>query len=210
MLLFDEIEKAHPDVFNIMLQLLDDGILTDSKGNKVNFKNTIVIFTSNIGSQDILELNGSSEPDDQALMKKRVRDAMRDYFKPEFLNRIDEDVIFNSLDRQNLRGIVRIETRRLEQRLTDRQMKLQLSDAALDFLAEVGFDPVYGARPLKRTIQRELETVIAQGILKGDYSDGDTVFVDVANERISIRRGEAIGRPVFPSSGQTPMTNAFD
>lgn len=209
-LLFDEIEKAHPDVFNIMLQLLDDGILTDSKGNKVNFKNTIVIFTSNIGSQDILELNGSSEPGDQEIMKKRVRDAMRDYFKPEFLNRIDEDVIFNSLDRQNLRGIVRIETRRLEQRLTDRQMKLQMSDAALDFLAEVGFDPVYGARPLKRTIQRELETVIAQGILKGEYSDGDTVIVDVVNERIAIRKGEATGRPVFPSAEETPMTNAFD
>jgi ATP-dependent Clp protease ATP-binding subunit ClpB len=188
-ILFDEIEKAHPDVFNVMLQLLDDGRLTDSKGTTVNFRNTICIFTSNIGSQDILDLNGSSEVGDQAIMKQRVFDAMKNHFKPEFLNRIDEQVIFNSLDKNNLRGIVKLETKRLQRRLEDRQIKLVLSEEALDFLAEVGFDPVYGARPLKRTIQRELETVIAHDILNGDFFDGDTIVVGVENERISVRRG---------------------
>jgi len=187
--LFDEIEKAHPDVFNIMLQMLDDGRLTDSKGNTVNFRNTICIFTSNIGSKDILELDGSSEIGDQELMKQRVTDAMKAHFRPEFLNRIDEHVIFNSLTKDNLRGIVKLETRRLEGRLADRMIKLDLSDAALDFLADVGFDPVYGARPLKRTIQRELETVIAQGILSGQFNDGDTISVGVENERIKISNG---------------------
>jgi ATP-dependent Clp protease ATP-binding subunit ClpB len=191
-LLFDEIEKAHPDVFNVMLQLLDDGRLTDSKGNTVNFRNTICIFTSNIGSQDILDLNGSDDIADQEEMKRRVSNAMKDYFKPEFLNRIDEHVIFNSLNKDNLRSIVKLETRRLEKRLADRAIKLNLSEEALDFLADVGFDPVYGARPLKRTIQRELETVIAQGILKGDFFDGDTIEVTVENERISIRKGVSL------------------
>jgi ATP-dependent Clp protease ATP-binding subunit ClpB len=188
-ILFDEVEKAHPDVFNVMLQLLDDGRLTDSKGNTVNFRNTICIFTSNIGSQDILDLNGSSEIGDQIIMKQRVMDAMKNHFKPEFLNRIDEQVIFNSLDKANLRGIVKLETKRLQRRLEDRQINLIVNDEALDFLADVGFDPVYGARPLKRTIQRELETVIAHDILAGDFFDGDTIVVGVANERISVRKG---------------------
>ena len=187
-ILFDEVEKAHPDVFNVMLQLLDDGRLTDSKGTTVNFRNTICIFTSNIGSQDILDLNGSSEIGDQIIMKQRVMDAMKNHFKPEFLNRIDEQVIFNSLDKTNLRGIVKLETRRLQRRLEDRQINLIVKDEALDFLADVGFDPVYGARPLKRTIQRELETVIAHDILAGDFADGDTIVVGVANERISVRK----------------------
>jgi ATP-dependent Clp protease ATP-binding subunit ClpB len=188
-ILFDEVEKAHPDVFNVMLQLLDDGRLTDSKGNTVNFRNTICIFTSNIGSQDILDLNGSSEAGDQIIMKQRVMEAMKNHFKPEFLNRIDEQVIFNSLDKANLRGIVKLETKRLQRRLEDRQISLVVTDEALDFLADVGFDPVYGARPLKRTIQRELETVIAHDILAGDFFDGDTIVVGVANERISVQKG---------------------
>lgn len=187
-ILFDEVEKAHPDVFNVMLQMLDDGRLTDSKGNTVNFRNTICIFTSNIGSQDILDLNGSSELGDQEIMKQRVLSAMKDHFKPEFLNRIDEQVIFNSLNKQNLRNIVKLETKRLERRLDDRQIKLHLSEEALDFLSDVGFDPVYGARPLKRTIQRELETVIARSILSGELSDGDSIMVDVKNERISVTK----------------------
>ena len=199
--LFDEIEKAHPDVFNVMLQLLDDGRLTDSKGTTVNFRNTICIFTSNIGSQDILDLNGSSEIGDQEIMKQRVTNAMRNHFKPEFLNRIDEQVIFNSLTKKNLRGIVKLETRRLEGRLAERQIKLELTEDALDFLAEVGFDPVYGARPLKRTIQRELETVIAQGILSGDFYDGDTITVGVEMERIKVSKGipVASSRPLQES-----------
>lgn len=187
-ILFDEMEKAHPDVFNVMLQLLDDGQVTDSKGTKVNFKNCIVIFTSNIGSQDIIDLGGADG--DQALMKQRVMDAMKAHFRPEFLNRIDDNVIFNSLSKQNLRGIVILEVKRLESRLAEKSMNMIVSDEALDFLAEVGFDPVYGARPLKRTIQKELENNIALGILSGEYADGDTIKVEVMNERISIRKAE--------------------
>ena len=193
-LLFDEMEKAHPDVFNVMLQLLDDGRLTDSKGHVVNFRNTICIFTSNVGSQDILDLNGSSEAGDQEIMRQRVTQAMKDRFKPEFLNRIDEYVIFNSLNKQDLRQIVQLETKRLEKRLEERQIHLAVKDAAFDFLADVGFDPVYGARPLKRTIQRELETVVARGILSGLFGDGDTVVVDVVNERLDIQRAVG-GKP---------------
>lgn len=184
-LLFDEMEKAHPDVFNVMLQMLDDGRLTDSKGNAVNFRNTICIFTSNIGSQDILDITGDSA-EAKAEMRSRVTSAMRDHFRPEFLNRIDEYVIFNSLGKPELREIVKLEVKRLEKRLADKRITLQISDPALDYLADVGFDPVYGARPLKRTIQRELETVIARGILAGSYGDGDTIIVDMANERLAV------------------------
>ncbi|KAL7533569.1 hypothetical protein ACHAXR_005314, partial [Thalassiosira sp. AJA248-18] len=187
-LLFDEMEKAHPDVFNVMLQMLDDGQVTDSKGTKVSFKNCIIIFTSNIGSKDIIDLGGADG--DQALMKERVTSAMRDNFRPEFLNRIDENVIFNSLSKDNLRGIVILEAKRLESRLAEKDMKMVVSEEALDFLAEVGFDAVYGARPLKRTIQKELENNIALGILSGEYEDGDTIMVGLMNERIHIRRAE--------------------
>lgn len=191
-------EKAHPDVFNIMLQLLDDGRLTDSKGVTVNFRNTIVIFTSNVGSQDILDLNGASDPGSQAMIKERVTAAMQEKFKPEFLNRIDEYVVFNSLSKKDLRGIVVIEAKRLENRLAERQMKLNLSEASLDYLADIGFDPVYGARPLKRTIQRELETNVARGILSGEYTDGDIVNVDVMGGKLSITKGM-----------QAPATNGY-
>jgi ATP-dependent Clp protease ATP-binding subunit ClpB len=187
-LLFDEIEKAHPDVFNVMLQLLDDGRLTDAKGTTVNFRNTICIFTSNIGSSDILDLAGSVEVGDQEIMKQRVNSAMESHFKPEFLNRIDESIIFNSLSKKDLRKIVKIETKRLEKRLDERQIKLAMSDASLDYLADVGFDPVYGARPLKRAIQRELETIVARGILSGEFSDGDTVVADMIDGRIGVTR----------------------
>jgi ATP-dependent Clp protease ATP-binding subunit ClpB len=171
-----------------MLQMLDDGRVTDSKGNVVNFRNCIIIYTSNIGSKDILDLQGSSNPADQIIMQERVTAAMKDYFKPEFLNRIDEYVIFNSLSKKDLRQIVKLEATRLEKRLSDRQITMEMSEAALDYLANVGFDPVYGARPLKRTIQRELETTVAQGILRGEYFDGDTIMVDMENEKIVIRR----------------------
>eukprot|EP00581_Thalassiosira_minuscula_P008541 CAMPEP_0183703314 /NCGR_PEP_ID=MMETSP0737-20130205/1095_1 /TAXON_ID=385413 /ORGANISM="Thalassiosira miniscula, Strain CCMP1093" /LENGTH=935 /DNA_ID=CAMNT_0025930043 /DNA_START=475 /DNA_END=3282 /DNA_ORIENTATION=- len=187
-LLFDEMEKAHPDVFNVMLQLLDDGQVTDSKGTKVDFKNTIVIFTSNIGSQDIIDLGGADG--DQALMKERVSIAMRDHFRPEFLNRIDENVIFNSLSKENLRGIVVLEAKRLESRLAEKSMKMIITEEALDYLAEAGFDAVYGARPLKRTIQKELENNIALGILSGEFADGDGIVVGVTDEGIQIRKAQ--------------------
>ena len=213
-LLFDEMEKAHPDVFNVMLQLLDDGRLTDSKGTTVNFRNTICIFTSNIGSSEILDLDGSSEIGDQALMKQRVTNAMKEHFRPEFLNRIDEYVIFNSLNKENLRMIVQLEVKRLEKRLAEKQIKLAMSDEALDYIADVGFDPVYGARPLKRAIQRELETVVARGILSGEFADGDTIVVDVLHERLNVRKAiDAAATEVKTDSSEeeaVPTAGAFD
>jgi len=205
--LFDEMEKAHPDVFNIMLQLLDDGRVTDSKGNHVNFRNTIVIFTSNVGSQDILDLGGLSDPESQEIMKERVTNAMKDRFKPEFLNRLDEYVIFNSLSKKDLRGIVKLEVKRLEKRLADRKITMNLAESALDYLADIGFDPVYGARPLKRAIQRELETATARGILKGDFSDGDTIMVTGKGDGLVIEK--VVDATVSKDLEFTP-TGAFD
>ncbi|NCO73724.1 MAG: ATP-dependent chaperone ClpB [Cyanobacteria bacterium] len=184
--LFDEIEKAHPDVFNVMLQILDDGRLTDSQGRTVDFTNTIIIMTSNIGSQYILDLAGDNSKYDE--MRSRVMDAMRGSFRPEFLNRIDEIIIFHSLEKSELRNIVKIQVKRLESRLNEQKMTLKMSDPALDFLAEIGYDPVYGARPLKRAIQRYLETAIAKAILKGEFKEGDTIFVDVEDERLSLKK----------------------
>ncbi|MBD2077427.1 ATP-dependent chaperone ClpB [Phormidium sp. FACHB-592] len=185
-ILFDEIEKAHPDVFNVMLQILDDGRVTDAQGHTVDFKNTVIIMTSNIGSQYILDLAGDDNRYDE--MRSRVMDAMRTSFRPEFLNRIDEIIIFHTLQRSELRQIVKLQTLRLGTRLADRKMSLKLSDSALDFLAEVGYDPIFGARPLKRAIQRELETQIAKAILRGEFTSGDTIFVDVENERLAFKR----------------------
>ncbi|MFM6191671.1 ATP-dependent chaperone ClpB [Planktothrix sp.] len=185
-ILFDEIEKAHPDVFNIMLQILDDGRVTDAQGHTVDFKNTIIIMTSNVGSQYILDVSGSDSQYEE--MRGRVLDAMRASFRPEFLNRIDEMIIFHALQKEELRQIVRLQIERLSKRLADRKMALKLSDSALDFLAEVGYDPVYGARPLKRAIQRELETPIAKAILRSEFVNGDTIFVDIENERLAFKR----------------------
>jgi ATP-dependent Clp protease ATP-binding subunit ClpB len=185
-ILFDEIEKAHPDVFNIFLQILDDGRVTDAQGRTVDFKNSIIIMTSNIGSQYILDIAGDDNRYDE--MRMRVMEAMRNSFRPEFLNRIDEIIFFHSLQRQELRKIVQLQVDRLRERLSDRQISLKLSDNALDFLVDVGYDPVFGARPLKRAIQRELETQIAKAILRGEFSDGDTIFVDVQYERLSFSR----------------------
>ncbi|MEG4942221.1 ATP-dependent chaperone ClpB [Microcoleus sp. F4-D5] len=182
-ILFDEIEKAHPDVFNIMLQILDDGRVTDAQGHTVDFKNSVIIMTSNVGSQYILDVAGDNE-----LMRSRVMEAMRGTFRPEFLNRIDEMIIFHGLSKTELRQIVLLQVKRLEKRLADRKMSLKLSESAIDFLAEIGYDPVYGARPLKRGIQRELETQMAKGILRGDFADGDTIFVDIENERLAFKR----------------------
>ncbi len=185
-ILFDEIEKAHPDVFNVMLQILDDGRVTDAQGHTVDFKNSVIIMTSNIGSQYIMDIAGDESQYDE--MRHRVMDAMRNSFRPEFLNRIDEIIIFHPLQKHELRHIVQLQVKRLEQRLAERKMSLKLSDSALDFLAEVGYDPVFGARPLKRAIQRELETQIAKAILRGEFQDGDTIFVDVENERLAFKR----------------------
>jgi ATP-dependent Clp protease ATP-binding subunit ClpB len=185
-ILFDEIEKAHPDVFNVLLQILDDGRVTDAQGHTVDFKNSVIIMTSNIGSQYILDIAGDDSRYEE--MRSRVMEAMRNNFRPEFLNRIDELIIFHGLQKQELRKIVQLQVERLGKRLSDRKISLKLSDAALDFLAEVGYDPVFGARPLKRAIQRELETQIAKAILRSEFSDGDTIFVDVENERLAFKR----------------------
>lgn len=185
-ILFDEIEKAHPDVFNILLQILDDGRVTDAQGRTVDFKNAVIIMTSNIGSQFIVDVAGDDTRYSE--MHERVMEAMRTSFRPEFLNRIDEVIIFHSLRKDQLRQIVQLQVQRLEARLAERKMSLKLTESALDFLAEVGYDPVYGARPLKRAIQRELETQIAKQILRGEVNDGDTIFVDVENERLAFKR----------------------
>ncbi len=185
-ILFDEIEKAHPDVFNVFLQILDDGRVTDAQGHTVDFKNTIIIMTSNIGSQYILDIAGDDARYEE--MRARVMEAMRNSFRPEFLNRVDETIIFHALKQSELRRIVQFQVARLSERLSDRKISLKLTDAALDFLAEVGYDPVFGARPLKRAIQRELETQIAKALLRGEFNDGDTIFVDIENERLSFKR----------------------
>jgi ATP-dependent Clp protease ATP-binding subunit ClpB len=173
--LFDEIEKAHQDVFNILLQLLDDGRLTDGHGRTVDFRNTIVIMTSNIASQLILSFRGK----DYEGMKEQCLDVLRQSFRPEFLNRVDEIVVFHPLAKEELRQIVVIQLRRLTERLSERQIELKLSDRALDYFAEHGYDPVYGARPLRRMIQRELETAISRRILSGEIRDRSRVVVDV-------------------------------
>lgn len=185
-ILFDEIEKAHPDVFNIMLQILDDGRLTDSQGRVVDFKNTIIIMTSNIGSDLILDVSGDDSRYDE--MYNRVMGAMRENFRPEFLNRIDEIIIFHALQKEQLREIVRLQTQYLEDRLSEQKLSLKLSQEALDYLAEIGYDPVYGARPLKRAVQRYVETPIAKSLLRGEFSEGDSLLGDVEDERLTFKR----------------------
>ncbi|MBI4470464.1 MAG: AAA family ATPase, partial [Acidobacteria bacterium] len=177
-ILFDEIEKAHFDVFNILLQILDDGRLTDSHGRTVDFKNTIIIMTSNIGSHMILEYRGSLEGEDYERMRETVLGEMRRAFRPEFLNRVDEIVVFHSLNEENLKAIVDIQLERLRKRLEDRQITIEVSDAAKGHLARSGYDPVYGARPLKRAIQRELETVLGKLVLRGEVKDNSHVIID--------------------------------
>ncbi|MBI2080835.1 MAG: ATP-dependent chaperone ClpB [candidate division NC10 bacterium] len=183
-LLFDEIEKAHPEVFNILLQLLDDGRLTDGHGRTVDFRNTLVLITSNLGSQVIRELAGR----DDAAMRGQVLEALKAAFRPEFLNRIDEVIIFNSLSRRELEQIVEIQLHRLRRRLADRKLNLDVSDAAKALLAREGFDPVYGARPLKRTIQRLLQDPLARRLLEGQFHEGDTVRVDVQGGELTFTR----------------------
>ena len=174
--LFDEVEKAHPEVFNALLQILDDGRLTDGKGRTVDFKNTVLIMTSNIGSQWIQDLGAK----DYEEMRRRVLDALRSHFKPEFLNRVDEVIIFHALTLENIKEIVEIQLRNLRRRLAERKISLTLTDWAKEFLAKEGFDPVYGARPLKRAIQRFIQDPLALKLLEKEFSEGDTVEADVS------------------------------
>jgi ATP-dependent Clp protease ATP-binding subunit ClpB len=183
-ILFDEVEKAHPDVFNVMLQILDDGRVTDGQGRTVDFTNAVLILTSNIGSQSILDLGGDDSQHQE--MESRVNEALRNHFRPEFLNRIDDTIIFHSLRRDELRLIVALQVERLRKRLSERKLDLHISEEATDWLANAGYDPVYGARPLKRAIQRELETPIAKAILSGAYEEGSSVQIQVKEERLSL------------------------
>ncbi|MBU4127633.1 MAG: AAA family ATPase, partial [Proteobacteria bacterium] len=183
-ILFDEIEKAHPEVFNVLLQILDDGRMTDGHGRTVDFKNTIVIMTSNVGSQWIQELGTN----DREGMEKMVTEALRNSFKPEFLNRIDEIIIFHNLTHEQLGEIVKIQIKKLRKRLEERNIELELSDSAVKLLAEKGYDPVYGARPLKRAIQKYIENPLAVEILKGKFSESTRIKADVEDGSIIFKK----------------------
>lgn len=173
-ILFDEVEKAHGDVFNVLLQILDDGRVTDAQGRTVNFKNTVIILTSNIGSAAILEAMES----DPSLVRDRVTSQVRAHFRPEFINRIDEFIVFQGLQKEQIQSIVRLQAERVSQRLAEKKMRMELGDSAVEYLAERGYDPAFGARPVKRVVQQELETALAKGILRGDFGDGDVVIVE--------------------------------
>jgi ATP-dependent Clp protease ATP-binding subunit ClpB len=178
--LLDEVEKAHPEVFNVLLQLLDDGRLTDGQGRTVDFTNVVLIMTSNLGSQFI-------DPDlPPEVVRDRVMGAVRDQFRPEFLNRIDDVIVFDKLSREDLRKIVEIQMGALRGRLAGRGIDLTITDDALDLLADRGYDPVYGARPLKRVLQKDLADPIATAILEGRFGDGDSVKVGVERDQIAL------------------------
>ena len=188
--LFDEVEKAHPDVLNVLLQLLDDGQLTDGRGRTVDFKNAVVIMTSNLGSQFIAERAGRVGGGDEEAVRGRVFDALQAHFRPEFINRIDDVILFHALGRGHVREIVRIQLGRLDERLADRRMTIELSDAALDLLAGRGFDPVYGARPLKRTVQRMVLDPLARRLLEHELREGAHVRVDAAGGELAFAAAE--------------------
>ncbi|MBV9575034.1 MAG: AAA family ATPase, partial [Gammaproteobacteria bacterium] len=187
-ILLDEMEKAHPDVFNILLQVLDDGRLTDSQGRTVDFKNTVIVMTSNLGSELIQDI---SKHGDYFEMKEAVMSVVGKHFRPEFINRIDEIVVFHPLDKEQIRAIAQIQINRLQARLAEREYGISVSEEALDYLAASGYDPVYGARPLKRSIQQHVENPLAQQILSGKFVPGDTIRIDFQNERIMFSKATA-------------------
>jgi ATP-dependent Clp protease ATP-binding subunit ClpB len=188
--LFDEVEKAHPDVFNVLLQVLDDGRLTDGQGRTVDFKNTLIILTSNLGSEYLANLK---EGEDSGAVREQVMGVVRQAFRPEFLNRLDEIILFHRLSRQNMTGIVEIQLQRLQALLADRKLALVLDGKAKDWLAEAGYDPVYGARPLKRVIQRELQNPLATMILEGRFKAGDDIKVSADKAGLTIG-GESLSQ----------------
>ena len=190
--LFDEVEKAHPDVFNVLLHVLDDGRLTDGQGRTVDFRNTLIVLTSNLGSE---LLASQAEGEDVEAARPGVMEVVRRAFRPEFLNRLDEILLFRRLSRAHMTGIVEIQLRRLSKLLEDRKIVLDLDEAAKAWLAETGYDPVYGARPLKRVIQRELQNTLASAILRGDVKDGDVVEV-----RVGARGLDIAPRPEAPAA----------
>ncbi len=184
--LFDEIEKAHPDVFNVLLQVLDDGRITDSKGKTVDFKNTILIMTSNIGSSYLLDgINDSGEITDEA--KNNVFEDLKMHFRPEFLNRLDETILFKPLTKDNIANIIDLMLCDLNKRLEDRELSLKITDSAKTFIMDHGYDPVYGARPLKRYLQKHVDTLVARKMLEGSVGAGDVLTVDVENDKLIIK-----------------------
>jgi ATP-dependent Clp protease ATP-binding subunit ClpB len=183
-LLLDEVEKAHPDVFNVLLQVLDDGRLTDGQGRTVDFKNTVIVMTSNLGSHQIMQMAGQ----DSELIRDAVWAEVKQHFRPEFLNRIDETVVFHALDQKHIESIAKIQLKHLEQRLEKMEMKLDVSSEALAELAKVGFDPVFGARPLKRAIQHRIENPVAKLILQGRFGPKDVIPVTVENGEFAFGR----------------------
>jgi ATP-dependent Clp protease ATP-binding subunit ClpB len=185
--LFDEVEKAHPDVFNVLLQVLDDGRLTDGQGRTVDFRNTLIIMTSNMGSEYLANL---PDGDDVEKARPGVMEVVRQHFRPELLNRIDEIILFKRLGRGEMDGIVKIQLQRVERLLADRRMSIALDDAALHWLGERGYDPVYGARPLKRVIQKELIDPIARKLLAGELDDGAVIDVHNGGDRLEIGRAQ--------------------
>ena len=185
--LFDEIEKAHRDVFNVLLQVLDDGRLTDGQGRTVDFKNTLVVMTSNIASQFVQQL--AEKQAEEWEIEAQLKEALKQHFRPEFLNRIDETVVFHSLTKKDIASIVDIQVRHLAKRLAERNIRLELSPAARDLVAEMGYDAAFGARPLKRVIQHEIENALARGILSGEIPDGAKVTVSAAGKAFKIKTG---------------------
>ena len=188
--LLDEVEKAHRDVFNILLQVLDDGRITDSQGRTVDFRNTVIVMTSNIGSEHILDVAGNDAQ--YELMRKKVTDALRSHFRPEFLNRVDDIILFHTLNRKELRQIVGIQIKQIERMLADQKITIQLSSAAQDHIAEAGYDPVYGARPLKRAIQRELQNTLATALLENTFVSGDTIVVDCVDDALTFTKKQPV------------------
>src|SRR5690606_11959554 len=178
-------EKAHPDVFNIMLQVLDDGRLTDSRGRLAHFSDTVIIMTSNVGSHLILDHQGTNEE-----LREKMQEQLHTHFRPEFLNRIDDVVIFDPLSREDLRGIVEIQLRGLAKLLSDKRVELRVTDLAKDQLVDLGYEPAFGARPLKRVILKHLQDPLAEAILRGGYGSGDTVVVDASGHEFTFERQE--------------------
>ncbi|ASR42498.1 ATP-dependent chaperone ClpB [Xanthomonas citri pv. mangiferaeindicae] len=187
-ILLDEVEKAHPDVFNILLQVLDDGRLTDGQGRTVDFRNAVIVMTSNLGSHQIQELAGDDSAEAYTQMKAAVMGVVQAHFRPEFINRLDDIVVFHPLRKAQIREIAKIQMRGLEKRLAERGLRIEVSDAAFDLLGNVGFDPVYGARPLKRAIQQQLENPLASRILAGEFASGDTIMVDAAGGELGFAK----------------------
>ncbi|MEY2984392.1 MAG: ClpB protein, partial [Cyanobacteriota bacterium] len=201
--LLDEVEKAHMDVFNILLQVLDDGRITDSQGRVVDFRNTIIVMTSNIGSDHILNMTGGEA--DYEKMRGQVLQALRKHFRPEFLNRIDDLIIFHTLNREELGHIVRLQLKRLENLLAEQKLSLVLTDTALEHIVAAGYDPVYGARPLKRAIQRELENPIATKILENTFAEEDTIVIDCVDSQLIFSKQVAPTTEADPATA--PATN---